>query len=94
MSGLFSVYESLLARCPICVTIRPTPNAVPLLPILTSRKGEIYVYDYTKLFSFWFFSCIDHWSKLIAGDLYDTKESINVRNFLYDHYMCGGVPER
>ena len=93
MGGLWPVFESLIARCPICVTSHPSPNPVPLLPILTSHKGEIYVYDYTKIGQFWFFSCIDHFSKYIAGDLYNTKEAINVRSCLYDHYMSGGVPE-
>jgi hypothetical protein len=94
MGGLFTVYQSLLGRCIVCVTTRPFPNAVPLLPILTSRKGELYVYDYSKISAFWFFSCIDHFTKHINGDLFHTKESINVRNSLYDYYMAGGVPER
>jgi hypothetical protein len=94
MGGLFIVFQSLLGRCVVCVTARPSPNAVPLLPILTSRKGQLYVYDYSKISRFWLFSCIDHFSKYLNGDLFNNKESINVRNSLYDHYMSGGVPEK
>lgn len=94
MGGLFSVYQGLLARCPICVTSHPSLNPVPLLPILTSRKGQLYVFDYTKIGPFWFLSCIDHFTKFIAGELFETKEAINVRSCLYEHYMSGGVPEK
>ncbi|KAJ3167211.1 hypothetical protein HDU88_002549, partial [Geranomyces variabilis] len=52
-----------------------------------------WVINFKQLDSLWYLAVVDHFTKFITGEIFTTKETVNVATFLHNEFERHGHPQ-
>jgi hypothetical protein len=87
-------------RCPTCASHEPVKKN-PIVPILTTRRGQLVMFDLTKYYVsdeegyVWILTVLDHFTKYLWAKGFKNKDAGPIAEWLYEHFSGNiTMPER
>ena len=79
VNGFKHYIQEIVRNCSLCQSVLKTRVSAPIFPVRSYGPNERYTMDYTQFApNVWFLFVIANFSKRVWGEVYATKEEVNV----------------